>query len=83
MKDTNEKVEKIYRQMMMQRSGEERVQMCFSMLSFAKEIAKSTIKDKTHWREELFLRFYGNDFDEKTKAKILTAITEYSKNQGH
>ena len=78
MKDTNERIEKIYHQMMMQRSGEERVKMCLSMLGFAKEIIKSTIEDKAHWREELFLRLYGNDFDEKIKEKVIAAIRNYS-----
>ena len=82
MKDTSEKIEKVYHRMMMQRSGEERVQMCFSMLGFAKEIIKSTIEDKTHWREELFLRLYGNDFDERAKEKILAAIRNYSMQNG-
>ncbi len=81
MKDTDEKTGEIYHQMMMQRSGEERMKMCLSMLGFAKEIIKSTIEDKAHWREELFLRLYSNDFDQKTKEKILAAIRNYSTDQ--
>lgn len=80
MKDTHEKIEKIYHQMMMRRSGEERLMMCFSMLETAKEIIKSNLEDKTHWREQVFLRLYGNDFDDNTKKKILAAIRKFQEN---
>ena len=79
MKDTSEKMEAMHRRMIMARSGEERIEMCLSMLGMAKEIIKSTIKNKNHWREELFLRLYGNDFDEKTKTKILQSLRDRSK----
>lgn len=77
MKDTHEKIEKIYHQMMMQRSGQERLKMGLSMFDTAKKIIYSTIKDKSRWREEMFLRLYGNDFDEKSKNKILAHIKQY------
>ena len=78
MRDTSKKIEEIYHRMMMERTPEERVKMCFSMLGSAKEIVKSTIKDKTNWRAELFLRLYSNDFDRKTQEEIIKAIKNYS-----
>jgi hypothetical protein len=78
MRDTSKKIEEIYHRMMMERTPEERVKMCFSMLGSAKEIVKSTINDKTNWRVELFLRLYSNDFDRKTQEEIIKAIKNYS-----
>jgi hypothetical protein len=46
MKDTNEKMERIYNEMIMKKTPEERVKMCFSMLNAARRIVFSTIKDK-------------------------------------
>ena len=48
MNDTTPEMEKLHRELLMQRSGEERVQ--------------------------LFLRFYGNDVDEKMKARIVAEL---------
>jgi len=80
MKDTSKKMEKIYNEMMMKKTYEERVKMCFSMLNTARRIVLSTIKDKKNWRKELFLRFYGDEFPPSQKAKILYALENYSIN---
>lgn len=74
MKDTSEKMEKIYNAMIMKRTPEERVKMCFSMLHTARRIVLSTIKDKKKWRREMFLRFYGDEFNPEQKEKILHAL---------
>jgi hypothetical protein len=74
MNDTNKEIEEIYHALMMQRKPEQRIEMCFSMLRSVKEIIKATIKNKSNWRAELFLRLYGSDFNEPTKQKILAAI---------
>jgi hypothetical protein len=78
MKDTSEKVERIYNEMIMRKTPEERVKMCFSMLSTARRIVLSTIKDKKNWRKELFLRFYGDEFTPKQKEKIIYALENFS-----
>ncbi len=78
MKDTNEKVEKIYNEMIMKKSVEERVKMCFSMLNAARRIVISTIEDKKNWRKEIFLRFYGDEFTHAQKEKILNALENFS-----
>jgi hypothetical protein len=80
MKDTSEKMERIYNEMMMKRTPEERVKMCFSMLNTARRIVLSTIEDKKNWRKEMFLRFYGDDFTQDQKEKIFCAIERFSIN---
>ncbi|MGE5342193.1 MAG: hypothetical protein ACM3SY_12020 [Candidatus Omnitrophota bacterium] len=79
MKDTNEKMEQIYNEMIMRKSPEERVKMGFSMLNAARRIVLSTIKDKKHWRKEMFLRFYGDEFSDEEKEKIIRALEDYSR----
>lgn len=78
MKDTNEKMERIYNEMLMKKTPEERVKMCFSMLNAARRIVMSTIKDKKNWRKEMFLRFYGDEFSPEQKKKIIYALENYS-----
>jgi hypothetical protein len=78
MKDTSEKVERIYNEMMMKKTPEERVKMCFSMLGTARRIVLSTIKDKKNWRKEMFLRFYGDEFTPMQKEKIIYALENFS-----
>jgi hypothetical protein len=78
MKDTSEKMERIYNEMMMKKTAEERVKMCFSMLNTARRIVLSTIKDKRNWRKEMFMRFYGDEFNPKQKEKILYALENFS-----
>ena len=80
MKDTSEKMERIYNDMIMKKSPEERVKMCFSMLYTARRIVLSTITDKKNWRKELFLRFYGDEFSPTQKKRILHALDTYSTN---
>ncbi len=74
MKDTNEKVQTIYFQMFKEKTLSEKAMIGFSMYETSRKIILSTIKDKHNWQTEFFLKFYGNDFDEKTKTKILNAI---------
>lgn len=77
MKDTNENMERIYNEMIMKKTPEERVKMCFSMLNTARRIVLSTIKDKKNWRKEMFLRFYGDEFSPIQKEKILFALGNF------
>ncbi|MCU0288559.1 MAG: hypothetical protein MUF15_19475 [Acidobacteria bacterium] len=78
MKDTSEKMERIYNEMLMKKTPEERVKMCFSMLNAARRIVMSTIKDKKNWRKEMFLRFYGDEFSPEQKEKILSALGKFT-----
>ncbi len=79
MKDTSEEMERIYNEMIMQKTPEERVKMGFSMQNMARRIVYSTITDKTKWREEMFLRFYGDEYPSDQKEIILAALEKYSR----
>ena len=83
MKDTSEKMEKIYKEMIMKKTPEERVKMCFSMLNTARRIVLSTINDKEKWRREIFMRFYGDEFNPAQKEKILHALENFSQEPGN
>ncbi len=82
MKDTHPTIEKIYLEMMMKRSGEERLQMGCSMFDAAKEIVKASILNENpnisnvEMRQKIFLRFYGDDFNLEHQQKILSAMSE-------
>lgn len=78
MKDTNEMIEKIYNEMIMKKTPEERLKMCFSMLNTARRIVLSTQKNKKNWRKDLFLRFYGFEFNRSQREKILQSLDNYS-----
>jgi hypothetical protein len=74
MEANNKKVESIYRKMMAEKTGEERLLMGFSMFDFASTILLSSIKENTppeKLKKELFLRLYRNDFSKKQQDKIL------------
>ncbi len=79
MNDTDPVVKKIYHDMLMKKTNEERMIMGFSMYESAKQIASSSIKDKNNLKVELFKRFYKNDFNEENQRKIIESIEEYEK----
>lgn len=63
-------------------SGEEKLLMALSMFETARELVIASLpKDisESELRKELFLRFYGNDFDEDEKIKIIQRLLEYGK----
>ena len=80
MSDTPTEIERRYRLMLLQRSGEERLKMGCSMHATAKALIRASILNKTpsispaELRKALFLRFYANDFDCATREKILIAL---------
>jgi len=77
MNDTTPEMEKLHRELLMQRSGEERVRMACSMFETAKAIALASFRNvsESEKRVRLFLRFYGNDVDEKMKARIVAELS--------
>ena len=80
MNDTPPEIERRYREMLLQRSGEERLQMGCSMCTFARELVVASVLDKhpdasaTDLCRAIFLRFYGDDFDPETREKILRVL---------
>ena len=73
MKDTSLKIERKFRKMLLERSGEERLKMGCSMHAASRALVKATIskKDRIAVNRALFLRFYGEDFAPKQREKIL------------
>ena len=80
MKDTSPEVEHRYRAMLMQRSAEARLLMGDSMYAAARALARASILAATphaspaQLRQQIFLRFYGHEFDAHTLDKILAAL---------
>lgn len=84
MKDTPPEVDARYRAMLMQRSGEERLQMGCAMRETARALVEASILEHDPQatpeavRKGLFLRFYGQEFDADSREKILAAIESAS-----
>lgn len=74
--DTSPAVDRKYRQMLMQRSGAERVKMGGSMFATARALAVASIRAEDTsvsagaLRRALFLRFYGRDFSLEERERI-------------
>ena len=80
MNDTSPEMEARYRAMLLARSPEERVRMADSMFSSARRLVVASIlavdpsASPAAIRRGLFLRFYGHEFDEPTRARILDRL---------
>lgn len=80
MNDTSPEMEKRYHTMLMERSGEERLKMGCSMYDAARAIVRSSILNEnpglteSELKEKIFLRFYGLDFSETEKRKIIAGL---------
>lgn len=80
MNDTSPEMEKRYHAMLMERSGEERLRMGCSMFDAAKEIVRNSILNENSGltendlKEKIFLRFYGLDFSDAQKRKIIAGL---------
>lgn len=80
MKDTSPEIEKIYYEMMMKRSGEERMRMAAGMFDAARQMALASFPKGLSLCEInklLFERFYSNDFSDVEKKKIFARMDEY------
>lgn len=79
MRDTFPEVEKVYRDMLMRRSGEERVRMGADMFEASREIVLASLKAESpdDLRVRLFVRFYGADFEPAELARIVEAIRRH------
>jgi len=80
MKSTAPEIERRYREILLQRSGEERLKIGCSMhataaaLVRASVLAKAPAASPAAMRQALFLRFYSRDFDPEAREKILRAL---------
>jgi hypothetical protein len=80
MNDTSAKIEAKFRKMLLNRSGAERIKMGCSMHATAQALIRASMLVKrpsatrAALRRDLFLRFYGHEFDTATRMRILTAL---------
>ena len=80
MNDTSPEMQKRYHALLMERSGEERLKMGCAMFDAAKQIVKNSILNESpglterELKEKIFLRFYGLDFSEPQKQKIIAGL---------
>jgi hypothetical protein len=74
MNDTPKDVQDLFRTLLMQRSGEERLKMGCDMFSTSRAIIRSSLEgkglSKTEMAVQLFIRTYGSDFSSDNLAKI-------------
>ena len=78
MGNKTNKVDKLYKKMLREKSGEERMMMGFSMFQFSTKILLSSLKEKSPARDlkrNIFIRLYGNDFDDKKKKEIIKYLS--------
>ncbi|MEA3368742.1 MAG: hypothetical protein U9Q24_00060 [Candidatus Ratteibacteria bacterium] len=80
MIDTSPAMNSKFYQLIMAKSKEERLLMGCSMFDTAKQIVKNAIANHNPgitsqtMRKEIFLRFYGKDFNKAEKQKILNVL---------
>lgn len=80
MKDTSPQVEIHFIEMLMKKSGEERMRLGFSMFEMVrKQVIASINTDKPEAnireiRKGIFLHFYGQDFSTEEQRRILEHI---------
>ncbi len=80
MMDTRPAVARTYRDLLLRRSGEDRLKMGCSMHATAQSLARASVLagdplvSPAAVRRALFLRFYGREFGAETRQKILAAL---------
>jgi hypothetical protein len=84
VKDTPDEVERTYQEMLMQRSGEERLRMGSRMFDVARRLIRASLGDpdgrdsSSDMRVALFLRIYGADFDAAARERIVAELRRES-----
>jgi uncharacterized protein UPF0158 len=80
MNDTSPALEQKFRELLLQRSGAERLMMGCSMFSTARALVVASILEKdpaaspARVREQVFLRFYGHEFCAETRERIAARL---------
>jgi hypothetical protein len=82
VKDTPPGIERKFRKMLLERSGQERLKMGCSMHGTAQALAKASISnqhpnaDPAELKRLFFLHFYGADFEPKERKRIAAALAK-------
>lgn len=80
MRDTTPETEARYRALLLERSGEERLQMAGSMYATARALVVASIVETMPGaspatiRRAVFLRFYGHEFDAGERERIAARL---------
>ncbi len=84
MKDTSDEIDKKFHNMLLARSGEERLKMGCSMHATARALVIASVpqKDAVAVNRALFLRFYGDEFEPKRRKRILRALHKAAGKKG-
>ena len=76
MLDTHPEITVRYRNMMMHKSGEQRLRMGCSMYDASRQIVRSAILERNaditeaEMKREIFLRFYGHEFSRDERDRL-------------
>ena len=82
MNDTPPEIEEKMRELIRKKTPEERLRMGCAMYDFSKRLVSRAILEgrpeltPAELRREIFLRFYGNNFDSAAREKILARLGE-------
>lgn len=82
MNDTPREMDERYRAMLLNLTGEERLIMGCAMRDTARALVEASLREQDPnatvetIRKGVFLRFYGHEFDDRTRDKILAAIAQ-------
>ncbi|MBV6421036.1 MAG: hypothetical protein DAHOPDDO_02305 [Ignavibacteriaceae bacterium] len=73
MNDTSPRIEEMINQIYLKKTGEEKILIALKMFETARDIVISSLPNDLSDKElkkELFLRFYGDEFDDVIQEKI-------------
>ncbi|MEA1965357.1 MAG: hypothetical protein U9O41_09615 [Candidatus Aerophobetes bacterium] len=88
MKDTSKEFSKLYKELLLTKSNEERLKMGCSMYETAKQLVEVSIREQrphissTEMLKEIFLRFYASDFKPAEQKKVIQHIETSSRESG-
>lgn len=78
MKDTTAGFEALYDRLLMEKTAGERLAMACGMFDAARSLARASIAEAGRGAGDdaapLFLRFYGDDFDEPRRERIVARL---------
>jgi hypothetical protein len=88
VKDTPPGIERKFRKMLLERSGQERLKMGCSMHATAQALARASISQRhpnvraAELKRLLFLHFYGTDFEAEERKRIASALAKCGRADG-
>lgn len=88
VKDTSPGVEREFRKMLLERSGEDRLKMGCSMHATSQALVSASVLEKypralpAKLKQALFLRFYGAEFEPRTRKRIILALRKAAEHDG-